>query len=96
MSWDIPGSLNLGAISNPAVDALCVSIPKASSRTELKSRLNAMDRAVLWQYQVVPLFYMPDWHIAYQSGVRHPSRMPGYGIDLNTWWQRTPEHQTLD
>ncbi len=93
---DIAGSLNLAAISNPAVDALCASIPRADSRTTLKTQLNAMDRAVLWQYQVIPLFYMPDWHIAYRSTLKHPDTLPGYGIDLTTWWQRTAENQTLD
>lgn len=93
---NIPGSLNMAAINNPAVDALCNSIPQAVSRAALKARLNAMERAILWQYQVIPLFYMPDWHIAYHARLRHPDTLLGYGIDLTTWWLRTSEDQRLD
>ncbi|GAA4648867.1 extracellular solute-binding protein [Kistimonas scapharcae] len=93
---NIPGSLNMAAINNPAVDALCTSIPQAVSRAALKASLNAMERTILWQYQVIPLFYMPDWHIAYHARLRHPDTLPGYGIDLTTWWLRTSEDQRLD
>lgn len=87
---NLPGSLNFAAINHPAADALCLQISQTRTRDELRVTANALDRILLWQYQVVPLFYMPDWHIAYRNTLSHPEIMPGYILDLMTWWQRKP------
>ena len=84
---DKPKSRNYGGIKNPAIDALIDAIIAAPNRAELIAACQAMDRVLMWNHYVVPMWFKPaDW-IAYWKRLRHPDNMPGYAVGYPTiWW----------
>ncbi len=80
-------SQNTAGIKNPAIDALIEKIISAPDREGLITACKAMDRVLMWNHYVVPMWYKNvDW-IAYWKRVRHPDKMPGYALGYPTiWW----------
>src|SRR4029079_17558620 len=60
-----PGSRNVIGIQNPAVDALIDKIIFAPSRDDLVTACRALDRVLLWNYYIVPQWFLPNVRIAY-------------------------------
>ncbi len=80
-------SRNLAGIKDPAVDALVEAIVNAPNRAALITACKALDRVLIWNRYVVPMWFKPaDW-IAYWKRVRHPDVMPGYALGYPAiWW----------
>jgi microcin C transport system substrate-binding protein len=80
-------SQNYVGIRNPAVDVLIGKIILAPDRMALVAACRAMDRVLLWNHYVVPMWFKAtDW-IAYWSRVRHPDNMPGHSLGYpDIWW----------
>jgi len=80
-------SRNYVGIQNPAIDVLIDKIIAAPNRAALISACRAMDRVLMWNHYVVPMWYKPaDW-IAYWKRVKHPENMPGYALGYpDIWW----------
>jgi microcin C transport system substrate-binding protein len=80
-------SQNYVGIRNPAVDELIGKIILAPDRKTLVAACRAMDRVLMWNHYVVPMWFKAtDW-IAYWSRVRHPENMPGYSPGYpDIWW----------
>ena len=80
-------SQNYVGIKNPAIDELIGKIILATDRKTLVAACRAMDRVLMWNHYVVPMWFKAtDW-IAYWSRVRHPENMPGYSPGYpDIWW----------
>jgi microcin C transport system substrate-binding protein len=84
---DRPGSRNLAGIKDKAVDFLIDRIIYAKTREELVAATRALDRVLLWNYYVVPM-----WHITYERTARwnrfgKPARIPDYSVGFpDIWW----------
>ncbi len=78
---------NYVGIKDPAVDALVDAIIAAPNRAGLVAACRAMDRVLMWNHFVVPMWYKPaDW-VAYWKRVKHPEAMPGYSPGYpDIWW----------
>jgi microcin C transport system substrate-binding protein len=87
-SADVAGSQNYVGIRNPAVDAMIDKVIFASDRADLIAATHALDRVLLWNHYVVPLFTYPKERTARWDRFSHPDPMPKYGIaDFPTiWW----------
>ena len=85
-SADLHGSKNLAGVKLKSIDTLTQRIPRASSRQELLTLTRAMDRVLLWNYYVMPLWYRPDWLIIHKQQLHHPVNPAPYALDLSTWW----------
>ncbi len=81
-----PSRWNYAGICNPAVDALSGNIAKARTREELTAGARALDRALIWDYYMIPLYYAGEDYVAYRKFLHHPANMPLYGTVLETWW----------
>ena len=90
-SADIPGSLNLIGIKNPAVDALIRRIVFADNRDELVAATKALDRVLLWNHYVVPQWNFSKLRTARWDRFGHPDYMPKYGLSAfpALWWSDT-------
>lgn len=78
---------NAVGIKNPAIDALIDKIIFAPSRKDLITACKAMDRVLMWNHYVVPMWYKAEDWIAYWIRVKHPDNMPGYALGYPTiWW----------
>ena len=80
-------SRNYIGIKNPAIDVLIDKIIAAPNRAALITACKAMDRVLMWNHYVVPMWYKPaDW-VAYWRRVKHPEKMPGYALGYpDIWW----------
>ncbi len=84
---DRPGSRNYAGIKDPAVDYLIERIIFAKSRKELIAATRALDRVLLWNFYVLPM-----WHITYERTARwnrfgKPAKIPDYSVGFpDIWW----------
>ncbi len=88
---DIPGTLNLIGIKNPAVDALIDRIIFAKSRQELVAATRALDRVLLWNFYVVPQWTYPFARTARWDRFGRPAKLPYYNEPdfPSIWWWDT-------
>ncbi|WP_421693973.1 extracellular solute-binding protein [Aestuariivirga sp.] len=81
------GSRNLVGIANPAVDKLIDTLIFAGDRDSLVTACQALDRTLLWNHYVVPM-----WYIAYDRTARwdrfgRPEKLPDLSPGFPTvWW----------
>lgn len=81
------GSRNLIGVHDPVVDALLEKLVHASSREDLVTVSRALDRVLLWQYYVVPHWYIGTYRIAYWDKFGEPKIAPKYGLAVtDSWW----------
>ncbi len=84
----VKGSRNLIGIKNPVVDQLIDMIIAAPDRAELITRSRALDRVLLWNYYVIPQWYLDYFRVAYWDKFGQPAVSPKYGLGVvDTWWQ---------
>jgi microcin C transport system substrate-binding protein len=84
---DVKGSRNLIGIKDPAVDALVEDLVHANSREDLVAATRALDRVLMWNYYVVPHWYIGSFRIAYWNKFGRPSTNPPYGLAItDCWW----------
>ncbi len=84
---DREGSRNYAGIKNPAVDALIERVIYAKDRDELVAATKALDRVLMWNEYVVPM-----WTIDYSRTARwdrfgRPEKLPRYSYGFpSIWW----------
>ena len=66
------GSQNYAGIKNPAVDKLVDRIIFAKSRQELVDACRALDRVLLWNQYVVPMWHLPYERLAFWDRFGRP------------------------
>jgi microcin C transport system substrate-binding protein len=88
-SVDKQGSRNYAGIADPAVDALIGKVTSAPNRDDQVAAIHALDRVLLANHFVVPLFYSGEAKVAYWSRITHPEKLPEYDIGFPAiWWAR--------
>ena len=81
------GSRNYAGIADPAVDALIHMVIFAPNRTEQVAAIKALDRVLLANQYVIPLFYARTSRIAYWNTITRPAEFPAYGLGFpQAWW----------
>ena len=84
---DIKGSRNVIGVRDPVVDALLDKLVHAKNRQELVTICHALDRVLLWQYYVIPHWYIGSFRVAYWDMFSQPAIAPKYGLDMaGLWW----------
>ncbi len=84
---DAPGSRNLMGIKDPTIDALTDRVIFATDRDDLVAATHALDRALLWNFYVVPQYHRPVVWLAYWNKFGIPDPQPSYiGADTESWW----------
>ncbi|SIR07153.1 microcin C transport system substrate-binding protein [Rhizobium sp. RU35A] len=87
-----PGSMNYAGIADPAVDDLIRRIIQAPTREDQVAAVHALDRVLLANHFVIPMFYSGESKIAYWAKLAHPEPLPEYGIGFPAlWWAKGAE-----
>lgn len=93
---DREASRNYAGIKNPAVDKLIERVVYAKDRDELVAATKALDRVLLWNQYVVPM-----WAIDYSRTARwdrfgQPEKLPtySYGFPSIWWYDKTRAEKT--
>lgn len=84
---DIQGSRNYIGIKDPVVDEMIEGIIKAESREDLVRKTRALDRVLLWNHYVIPMWHYPKWRIAYWDKIKRPQTLSNIDPLIGyTWW----------
>ena len=83
---------NYAGICNPAIDEFSAKIAQSKDRESLKTYVHALDRTLLWQNIMIPLYYGSHDYIAARSTIKKPEKTPIYGAVLETWWMDSGEN----
>jgi microcin C transport system substrate-binding protein len=84
---DRKGGRNYGGIKNPAIDVIIEKIISAPNRASLITATRALDRVLMWNHYVVPMWFAPFDRVAYWKRVKHPENMPGFDLGYPAiWW----------
>ena len=85
-----PGGRNWAGVADPAVDAMIAALGAARTREELTSAARALDRILMWNYYVLPLYHDAGQRIAYWRKLSRPDTVPVYGVRPETFWLTNP------
>lgn len=81
------GRGNKRGYSNPVVDTLIDQIVAAEDLPTLQATTRALDRIILWDYTVIPLYYDDETWVAFWNKFGRPERAPKYATGFaSTWW----------
>jgi microcin C transport system substrate-binding protein len=74
-------------VKNPAIDDLLEKLVHAKTYAELVTICHALDRILLWEYYVIPHWYIGTFRVAYWDMFGRPAISPKYGLPVeDTWW----------
>ena len=80
------GTRNYMGAANPAIDAMIEAMLRAHGRDSFVSAARALDRILISQSYMVPLYYLPRRWVARWKHIEHPKKQSLYGYVLDTWW----------
>ncbi len=84
---DIEGSRNLIGIKDPVIDEIVTQIIHATSREDLVTKTRALDRILLWNHYIIPMWHYPKWRIAHWNYIQRPEKLSGISpLITETWW----------
>ncbi len=86
-SADRNGSRNLVGIKDEAIDQLIDKVIFAKDRDGLVAATKALDRALLWNHFVVPMWHIPYQRVAYWNRFGKPVSQPDHSLGFpSIWW----------
>jgi len=80
------GRFNYAQICNPAIDDLVARIPNSKTTSEMTAAVHALDRVLMAEHYVIPLFYTGRDFVASWNRISHPSTASMYGNIMESWW----------
>jgi microcin C transport system substrate-binding protein len=81
------GSRNYVGIADPAIDKLIDAIIFAPDRPGLITACKALDRALIWNHYVVPMWYINYERTARWDRFGRPETLPAYSVGFpSIWW----------
>lgn len=84
------GSLNYAGARLPAIDAMIAAMLAARSQDDYVAATRVLDRILLSQVYVIPLFNQPETWLARKTGVRRPETTALFGFTPETLWREAP------
>ncbi|OQM74031.1 hypothetical protein BFN67_06315 [Pseudaminobacter manganicus] len=84
---DRPGTRNYPGTKSSAIDALVAAAGRATSRAELVTALNALDRVLRARLDWIPTYYLANHRVAYWDMFGFVEPKPDFGFPVETlWW----------
>jgi len=82
------GTRNYMGIEDKSLDRLIEALIEARDRKKFVTVARAIDRVLMSNYYVIPLFHLPAQWVAHKSNLRHPTTTSLYGYRIDTWWSQ--------
>ncbi|HEV7456946.1 MAG TPA: extracellular solute-binding protein [Roseococcus sp.] len=89
--WGSAGASNTTGFARPEMDLLLDRLEAAPDRASLVTTARVLDRALQWQWLVVPGRYDPVRRLAVSARFAPPPRQPRFGYGDDAWWCREAE-----
>lgn len=80
------GSDNLMGVADPVVDDLVAKVIAAPGYERLLPVVHALDRVLLWNWYMVPHWYLQSVRVAYWQRFGRPATPVRSGLAFDTWW----------
>ena len=78
---------NPAGLASPLVDAIIEKALVAESREEENAALKALDRALRYEFIMIPLWYKANHWVAYYNMYEHPKDIAPYNLGyMDYWW----------
>ena len=87
---------NPAGLASPLVDAIIERSLNAATREEEQASLTALDRALRYEFIMIPVWYNPSHWVAYYDQYEHPAEIPPYALgQLDFWWYNQDKADAL-
>lgn len=83
-----PARFNYSGICNPALDHFAQGIANAQTYDVLTAYAHNIDRILMSENIMIPLFYKGVDYIAHHKNIAYPTTNPAYGVVLESWWMK--------
>ncbi|MQQ09168.1 ABC transporter substrate-binding protein [Epibacterium sp. SM1979] len=78
---------NPAGLASPLVDAIIEASFETTNQADQDAALMALDRALRYEFFVVPDGYVPNYWVSYFDMYEHPENMPKFALGwLDLWW----------
>jgi microcin C transport system substrate-binding protein len=78
---------NPAGLASPMVDAIIDASLQSESQEEEDMMMRALDRALRYEFFIIPDGFKPDYWVAYFDQYEHPEVIPPYALGtLDFWW----------
>jgi len=86
----ITSSWNTARVKDPIVDHFVKQIvAHQGDPAALRPLAQVLDRVLLWNAYMIPMWYNAEQRLAYWDKFSHPARKPAYSTGLENWWYDT-------
>ncbi|GLR10764.1 ABC transporter substrate-binding protein [Mixta theicola] len=83
----IDSSWNRARVKSPVLDALIDRIlAHQGDKAALLPLGRALDRVLLWNYYMIPMWYSANDRYAWWNKFSHPAVTPAFSVGLESWW----------
>ncbi len=87
---------NPAGLASPLVDAIIERSLNANNREEEEASLMALDRALRYEFIMIPVWYNPSHWVAYYDQYEHPEQIPPFSLgQLDFWWYNQDKADAL-
>lgn len=87
---------NPAGLASPLVDEIIAKSLEAETRDEERAALKALDRALRYEFFMIPVWYNPTHWVAYYDQYEHPAEIPPYSLGyLDFWWYNADKAEAL-
>ncbi|HCI98443.1 MAG TPA: ABC transporter substrate-binding protein [Sulfitobacter sp.] len=87
---------NPAGLASPMVDAIIDRALESGSKEEQDVALTALDRALRYEFFMIPTWYLDKSWVAYWDMYAHPEPLPPYATGvLDFWWYDADKAQAL-
>ena len=82
---------NPAGLASPLVDTIIEASLQAQTAEEENASLMALDRALRYEFIMIPTWYNDSYWVAYYDQYEHPAEQPAYGLGYLDWWWYSEE-----
>lgn len=87
---------NPAGLASPLVDAIIDLSLNASAREEEQAALMALDRALRYEFIMIPVWYNPSHWVAHYDQYEYPEEIPAFSLgQLDFWWYNAEKADAL-
>lgn len=87
---------NPAGLASPMVDAIIQASLLADNSKDEHMMLRALDRALRFEFIMIPVWYNDSYWVAYYDMYEHPDPLPPYALgQLDFWWYNTDKAEAL-
>lgn len=87
---------NPAGLASPLVDEIIEASQRTETKEETDVTLMALDRALRYEFFMIPAWYNDSFWVAYYDQFEHPDEIPTYALgQLDFWWYNQDKADAL-